>query len=310
MPRHIDFTSSNGQTTIEALHWPCDTEPRGVVQLCHGMCEHVGRYDEFARFLNSQGFAVVGNSHLGHGASLIEGRYGYFGEDGAYNLLVEDLELMRRKAAALYPGLPYFLFGHSMGSFIARLYVARYGERLTAAVICGTSGPNPLSSIGQLLTKLVIALRGRTYVCHWLEKLAGMDNLKRIPDARTPSDWLSRDTAKVDEFIADERCGFTFTCSAYLELARMLDNVSHEAWFHAVPRDLPLLLISGEEDPVGHWGAGVLEVYERLREAGVSDVELKLYPGARHELLNETNREEVFGDVARFLNKHIAQAVK
>ena len=309
MPRHIDFTSSNGKTTIEALHWPCGDAPRGVVQLCHGMCEHIGRYDEFARFLNSRGFAVVGNNHLGHGASLIEGRYGYFGDDGAYNFLVEDLELLRRKAAALYPGLPYFLFGHSMGSFIARLYIARYGDRLSAAVICGTSGPNPLSGAGQLLAKLVIALRGRTYVSHWLEKLAGADNLKRIPNARTSSDWLSRDTAKVDEFIADERCGFTFTCSAYLELARMLENVSDEAWYRAVPRGLPLLLIAGDDDPVGKWGEGVRYVYDKLKEAGVSDAELKLYPGARHELLNELNREEVFEDVAVFLDKHM-QAVK
>ena len=304
MHRHIDFPSSSGKATIEALHWPCEN-PRGVVQLCHGMCEHIGRYDEFAKFLNEHGFAVVGNNHLGHGASLIDGQFGYFGDDGAYNYLIEDLELLRKKASAIYPGVPYFLFGHSMGSFITRIYIARYGKYLDGAVICGTSGPNPLASVGQLLTKAVIALRGRTYVSHLLERVAGTDNLKRIPNARTSSDWLSRDEAKVDEFINDELCGFTFTCSAYLELARMLENVSDDAWFKSVPRELPLFIISGDADPVGRWGEGVKIVYENLCEAGVSNVTLKLYPGARHELLNEQNRGEVFDDVLAFFEKHI-----
>lgn len=304
MPRHIDYPSSSGKATIEALYWPCDN-PRGVVQLCHGMCEHIGRYDEFARFLNDNGFAVVGNNHLGHGASLIDGRFGYFGDDGAYNNVVEDLELLRKKAAAMYPGLPYFIFGHSMGSFITRIYIARYGRYLDGAVICGTSGPNPLSGAGQLLAKATIALKGPTYVSHFLERVASTDNLKKIPNARTSSDWLSRDDAKVDEFINDKLCGFTFTCSAYLELARMLENVSEDAWFHSVPKELPMLIISGDADPVGKWGEGVKVVYEKLREAGVSDIALKLYPGARHELLNETNRAEVFDDVLKFFQAHV-----
>lgn len=304
MPKHIDFASARADVTIEALHWPCENA-RGVVQLCHGMCEHIERYADFARFLNENGFAVVGNNHIGHGASLIDGQYGYFGEDGAYSELVEDLELLRRRASAMYPGVPYFLFGHSMGSFIARLYIARYGRNLDGAVICGTSGPNPLSGVGQLLARMVIALRGRKHVSHWLERVASSDNLKHIPNARTSSDWLSRDAAKVDEFIADERCGFTFTCSAYLELARMLENVSDPAWFKTVPGELPIFMISGDEDPVGRWGAGVQQVYDRLKEAGVNDITLKLYPGARHELLNEINREEVYEDVLDFLQNHM-----
>lgn len=306
MARHIDFTSSNGRTTIEALHWPC-AQPLGVVQLCHGMCEHIGRYDEFARYLNSNGFAVVGNNHLGHGASLMDGQFGYFGAPGSYNNLVEDLELLRRRAVQLYPGLPYVLFGHSMGSFIARLYAARYGQHLSGAVFCGTSGSNPLAAIGLALARTVCALRGPRYVSHMLERIAGTDNLKRIPNARTSSDWLSRDESRVDAFIADPLCGFTFTCSAYCELARMLDNVSDDAWYHALPADLPILLISGEADPVGKWGQGVRQVYDRLRAAGVNDVELRLYPDARHELLNELNRDEVFGDVLAFINSHIQE---
>ncbi len=306
MPRHIDFTSSNGHTQIEALHWPC-AHPRGVVQLSHGMCEHMGRYDEFAEFLNAHGFAVVGNNHLGHGASLIDGQFGFFGDDGAYNTLIEDLELLRRKATQLYPDLPYALFGHSMGSFIARIYAARYGSRLTCAVFSGTSGPNPLAAPGLLLARATCALRGPRHVSHLLERLANAGNLKRIPDARTPSDWLSRDAARVDAFIADPLCGFTFTCSAYCALARMLDNVSEAAWYRAVPADLPMLLISGDADPIGQWGQGVRKVYEGLREAGATQLELKLYPGARHELLNELNRDEVFADVLAFFDRYMQE---
>lgn len=304
MARHIDFISSDGRTTIEALHWPC-AQARGVVQLCHGMCEHIGRYAEFAEFLNANGFAVVGNNHLGHGASLIDGQFGYFGDSGSYNNLVEDLEILRRRTAQLYPGLPYMLFGHSMGSFIARIYVARYGQHLNGAIFCGTSGPNSLTSIGLALARAVCALRGPRYVSHFLERLAGSDNLKRITGARTPSDWLSRDASRVDAFISDPLCGFTFTCSAYCELARMLDNVSDDAWYHAVPTDLPILLISGDADPVGKWGQGVRQVYDGLRAAGVDSVELKLYPDARHELLNELNRADVFNDILAFITAHI-----
>lgn len=304
MPRHIDFTSSNGSTRIEAFHWPC-AKPRGVVQLSHGMCEHMGRYSEFAEFLNAHGFAVVGNNHLGHGASLIDGQLGYFSGDGAYNNLVEDLELVRRRAAQLYPGLPHALFGHSMGSFIARIYAARYGSNLSCAIFCGTSGPNPLTAPGIALARAVCALRGPKHVSHMLERIASAGNLKRIPDARTPADWLTRDSARVDAFVADPLCGFTFTCSAYRELGMMLDNVSDEAWYASVPSALPMLLISGDADPIGKWGAGVRSVRDGLVRAGARDVELKLYPGARHELINELNRDEVFGDVLAFLDAHM-----
>ena len=304
MHKHIDYPSSCGKAVIEAFHWPCEN-PRGVVQLCHGMAEHVERYDEFARFLNDNGFAVVGNNHLGHGASLIDGQLGYFGDDGAYNNVVEDMELLRKRATALYPNVPYFVFGHSMGSFLTRIYIARYGNNITGAVICGTMGPNRTSEKAQLPTKAIIALKGPKYVSQVLADASSVNNLKRIPNARTKFDWLSRDESVVDAYINDDLCGFTFTCSAYLELSRMIENISDDAWFMSVPKALPLYVISGEEDPVGNWGEGVKLVYQKLLDAGVKDVTMKLYPGARHEPLNELNRTEVFNDVLNFLQKHI-----
>lgn len=304
MHKHIDYPSSCGKAVIEAFHWPCEN-PHGVVQLCHGMAEHVERYDEFAEFLNDNGFAVVGNNHLGHGASLIDGQLGYFGDDGAYNNVVEDMELLRKRATALYPNVPYFVFGHSMGSFLTRLYITRYGNSINGAVICGTMGPSRVAEKAQLPTKTIIALKGRKYVSKILADASSANNLKRIPNARTKFDWLSRDESVVDAYINDDLCGFTFTCSAYLELSRMIENISDDAWFMSVPKNLPLYVISGEEDPVGNWGEGVKLVYQKLLNAGVKDVTIKLYPGARHEPLNELNRTEVFDDVLNFLQKHI-----
>ena len=219
MPRHIDFTSSNGKTTIEALHWPCGDAPRGVVQLCHGMCEHIGRYDEFARFLNSRGFAVVGNNHLGHGASLIEGRYGYFGDDGAYNCLVEDLELLRRKAAALYPGLPYFLFGHSMGSFLVRTSIIRHPEKPDAVIISGT-GHQPLPMVlgGLAMASAAVKLYGAHKIGNTLNNVAFGAYNNGYAKPRTDFDWLSRDTENVDKYIADPLCGFVPTVSLFRDM--------------------------------------------------------------------------------------------
>ncbi len=299
------FKSSNGSDTIfYDLYRP--ERPRALLQLSHGMCEYIGRYAPLADFLAREGFVVFGNDHLGHGRSAAsEADYGYFGSSDGWRHMVEDLHLLNGLIRADFPGLPCFLLGHSMGSFLARAYLARYGSGLAGAIICGTSGGNPLLPIGRALTALTIRTKGERHRSPFIQKLMFGQYNCRYDDRETDFDWISRDREVVRQYMADARCQFVFTAAGFRDLLSLLTFVSSSDWPRLVPSTLPVLLISGDMDPVGDYGKGVQKVYDRLRKAGVADLRLRLYPGARHELLNETNREEVFADIRDWLHTRL-----
>lgn len=276
---------------------------RAVVVIAHGMAEHSARYDAFGTFLAEHGFAVYMNDHAGHGRSAqIQG---HFADENGWENVVEDLNALMDQAAKAHPGLPLFLMGHSMGSFLSRSFLVRHGERLAGCILCGTMGRNPGVGFGRALSALQCRVLGPRSRGKLLDQLATGGYNKGIENPVNKFAWLSTVDQVCREYAADENCGFAFTAAGYHDLFTGLSQVSSPQWAQRVPKGLPLFLVAGDRDPVGNYGKGVRQVADALKEAGCREVELKLYPGKRHELLNESNREEVFADLLRWLESRL-----
>ena len=274
---------------------------KAVFQIAHGMAEHGERYEDFAAYLCTKGFAVFVNDHVGHGKSVnSDDDLGYFGETAGWDAFVEDERSLTELIARELPGLPIIFFGHSMGSFIAREYARRYGndERIKAVIFCGTSGKNPASAIAIKLADAIAKIKGSRHRSKFIDKVAFGTYNSKIKDSKTTFDWLTSDSAIVDKYIADKYCGYLFTATGYRDLFTILDRVSGKDWYAEVYCKLPILLIAGEDDPVGLYGKGVKQVYNDLKAAGKENVTLRLYPTMRHEILNEVNRAQVYEDIA------------
>ena len=303
----IGYASSDGASRIRALLWQPDAHsvaPRGIVQIVHGMAEHIERYAPFAEFLVGEGFVVCANDHVGHGKSVASAEdLGHIPAKGGADVLVADARELRRTVAARYSSaVPYVMFGHSMGSFITRRYITMHGEGLAAAVLCGTGQqPLALSVAGNALARLFAAVRGERTRSSLLDSMGAGAFGKQIEGARTGLDWISTDPAVVDEYIADPACGQMFTVGGYATLTSLTAEVVRAKSAAAVARDLPLLFIAGADDPVGERGAGVRRAVEEYRAAGVETVDEILYGGMRHEILNEPDRERVYADVSAWL---------
>ena len=285
-------------------------QPRFLVQIIHGMAEHMGRYHDFCRFLAKQGHAVCIFDLPGHGLSVNTPEdLGYFGYPDGNRLVLNDVtkaaSVCQDKLTALMSkdvALPRILMGHSMGSFIARLYSIQPEAELAGAIYSGTSGPNPAALLGVLLARWSILRHGPRYRDEFLSRLVAKGTLDRIDSPRTPWDWLSRDEAVVDQYIEDPLCGFTFTAAGYYDMFTWLRKVSKNSWFKQIPLQLNILLVSGDQDPIGQYGEGPKKIADRLRSSG-HQVDLHLYEGGRHEMLNEINRESVFNDIAAWLDR-------
>lgn len=301
----IPFTSVAGRPLTLYL-WQTDAPCRGVIQLVHGMAEHIARYDRLARALCAAGYTVAGHSHLGHGEDAREDELGFFGRKDGWDHLVEDVHAAHEMLLKRFPGQRFAILGHSMGSFVTREYLLRYGGDLTAAVICGTGWfPGPLCSVARAAAALCGVFGGWQKPAPLVDRLMSKDNNKAFAPVRTPFDWLSRDTAEVDKYMADLRCGFLFTARGYYDMFTGLKSLSRLHRLAALPGNLPVLFISGDADPIGTQGKGVNTVAQQFRDAGVRDVTVRLYPGARHELFNETNRDEITAELIDWLNRHM-----
>lgn len=304
------FLSSNGKTNIHVRQCTPDGAFRGIVQLAHGIAEHVERYDAFAQFLAGKGFLVVANDHLGHGQSIsAQEDLGFFSETGGWDLAVSDMHKLFEITHEKYSAFPYFLFGHSMGSFLARTYIIRYPDDLAGAVICGTGQQSALIVAGgKMMGSMECRKHGPRYKSEKLNAMAFGSYNKGYAEHRTDYDWLSRDPAVVDRYIADPLCGFIPSAGLFTDMMCGLQFIGKAANLSAMKKTLPVLLIAGDKDPVGENGKGVQRVYEMFKKAGMQDVTMKLYPDCRHEILNELNKDEVMNDVGAWLESKLPLA--
>ena len=280
---------------------------RGVIQIAHGMAEHAARYERFASELVDAGFAVYAEDHRGHGktAGSLD-RVGYFADENGWQKVVDDLAMITDVMEKEYPGLPVFFFGHSMGSMLGRTYLMQHGKRLTGAILSGTAGdPGLLGKVGAFVAKRECKKKGRKNPSELMAKLSFGKFNNAFKPARTEFDWLSRDEAEVDKYVADPYCGFVFSAGGWLDMLESLSPQFKAEGVARVPKTLPIYLFAGEKDPVGDSGKGVQAVYNLYKKAGIEDVSIKLYKNGRHEMLNETNREEVFQDTIEWLNAHM-----
>lgn len=300
--KELTFPSSDGRNTIHAeLFIPSDNKVRAVVQVAHGMMDYIGRYTLMADALCASGIALCGNDHLGHGDSVATPEdYGFFASRDGYKYVIDDVKGMNDLIRKELPDLPVILLGHSMGSFISRLYSVRYPDSIDGLIIHGTAGPNPATGAGKLLVKLLRAIKGERYRSKFVCSLADGGYNKGFDPAEGDGAWLTRDPSMVADRIGNPKNDFIFTLAGYEDLFNFLGDCNSKAWFKAFPAGLRTLVISGDTDPVGGFGKGVRYVYDNLKKNG-ADVELKLYEGARHELFNETNRDEVFADLIKWI---------
>ena len=301
------FSSSDGAHQVSAVRWLPEGRPRAVVQLVHGISEHMGRYDGFARYLAEHGFAVVGHDHLGHGRTAADpSEYGWFGEKDGWKYVVKDVRALRERTGAEFPGLPYFLMGHSMGSFVVRGYLMFWPGTVDGAILSGTGQEPPLTvAAGRALSALLIRLKGSKARSGLMDSLSVGRYNGQFKPARTSADWISRDTAVVDAYCADPLCRFLPTVGMYHDMMVGLQLLAKPANLRRMDPDTPVYFFSGDRDPVGANGAGVRKVAGWFKDAGVRDLTVKLYPEGRHEMLNETNRQEVWDDVLSWLEKHL-----
>lgn len=301
--RESTFLSSDGKTPIYYREYIPSSEPKGIIQLAHGIAEYIQRYDAFARFLCENGYIVAGNNHLGHGPTADETVLGWCGEAGGWEAMVEDLHSLHKLLRKEHPGLPCYLFGHSMGSFLVRTFIIRFRGSLDGAVLCGTGHqPIQMLRVGFDTARLVCRKNGTHFKSKLLQTLLFGQNNKGIENARSAFDWLSRDEDVVSAYVEDPLCGFLPSAGLVRDMLGGMCFIEKPRNLERMTKDLPVLFISGDKDPVGEYGKGVMRAYKAFLRVGMKDVTMKLYSGARHELLNETNREEVYEEVLQWFD--------
>ncbi len=302
------FTSSDGKTLIHVNQWtPLGREIRGVVQIAHGVAEYGARYEKFARFLCHNGFVVVANDHLGHGQSVVEGcPMVYFGDENGWEHVVNDMESIRERTARVFPGKPYFLFGHSMGSFLARTHLIQFPGRLSGCVLCGTGHMNAVVVAGgKLVADGEIKKLGRRAYSEKADQLAFGAYNKRFAPNRTAFDWVSLNEENVDAYINDPLCGGKTTLGLFRDMMGGLGLICSQSNIEKMDKNLPVFFIAGDQDPVGDMGKGVEKACGCFKKAGMRDVSIKLYHGLRHEILNEKTNQYVYRDVLGWLETHL-----
>jgi len=287
--------------SLFVYRWLPDGPPKAVVQIAHGLAEHAARYARVAEALTRAGYAVYADDHRGHGRTAqTPDDLGFFAERDGWQKCIDDLWLINRRIAADHPGVAIVLLGHSLGSFMVQYFISEHGDALAAAVLSASNGkPPPIAPIGLLLARLErlrLGQRGHSPVMQAL--FFGAFN-KPFKPARTPFDWLSRDTAEVDKYIADPLCGFESTVQLYIDLLEGLRETANPSRQTRIPKDLPIYIFNGSRDPVSDNIGQLIEAY---RAGGIRLVVHKVYPDARHETLNETNRDAVTRDLIAWLD--------
>ncbi len=308
--KRISFKSYNNLHKINgAIFFPSDkVKPIGVMQISHGMTEHIDRYEEFIEFLSRNGYVVAIHDHAGHGESIADDNiFGYMGKNGD-EVLVNDLHNFAKIVKKEVPDLPYFMFGHSMGSFVLRKFMEIYDESkykygIKGFIICGTGGTMEYTNVGLMVSSLLVKVKGEKSLGKILRRFS-LDSYDYEYKDKV-GNWLTRDEDKVKKIADDEKGRFTFTNQGYNSMLKIVKHVSKKSWYNALDKNYNILIVSGGDDPVGNYGAGPREVYTKMLKAGVIDTEIIIYPLDRHEIINEVNRYEVYDDIVNWTDKII-----
>lgn len=298
----IDYRTNDG-VDINLVFWKGDFTPKAIIQISHGMAEHIKRYDEFAKFLISNGYFVYGHDHRGHGETANSiSKLGYFADKFGWNLVVEDLYEINCLIKERHPNVDVVIFGHSMGSFIARSYMYKYPDQTKRFIISGTGDGENLSIIAaKILAKNIARVKGKKHRSKILDFISNRNFNKQISDAKGEFEWLSTDMYEVKKYRDDPYCGTLFTCGFYYDFFKGVEHLSMAPNIRKVNKEVDLFIISGERDPVGDNGNGVLKVVRSYKKNGINKISYKLYRNMRHEILNEIDRDMVYKDIIDYL---------
>lgn len=299
--------SCDGKNNLFVRQWSPENinndSIKGILQISHGMAEHIDRYDEFGSFIADNGYVVVGNEHLGHGRSVCKEDWGYIADENPSEMMVRDLHQVTEYMRRLFPNKKIILLGHSMGSFLARRYLTIYGNELYKSIIMGTgSQPAVTLCLGLMAVNVISAFKGKRYKSDFIDKLMFGKYNDGFGEKRG-SNWITKDKERLDDYMITPECGFMFTLNGVKMILNTIKYDQKRSNIEKIPKNLPVLFVSGKDDPVGNYGKGVFRAYDEFVLSGMSDVSIKLYENDRHEVLNETDRHEVYKDILNFLNK-------
>lgn len=301
------FRSTSDVCDIRAVRYIPDGEIHAILQIAHGMREFVERYEDFAKYLCDKGYLVTANDHLGHGDSVNSvDDWGFFAEENGNKAVLDDIHQLTTITKELYPNKPYFLLGHSMGSFYARQYMAEFGNELNGVVVMGTGQQSAGAlNAGMQACKLFALGKGWRYRSRAVTALAMGSYNKKFEPSTTGADWLTKDKNIVDWYIKEPRCSFMFTLNGFYNMFLGMSRLLDESFISKTPKQLPILFVSGEDDPVGDFGKGVEAAYNSIKNVGCVNAEMKLYPNDRHEILNELDKEQVYEDLFNWMEEKL-----
>ena len=298
MKKEFYYPSKDGLTQIHAVEWIPEGEIKAVLQIAHGMVEHIERYHGFASYLSEHNIYVTGHSHLGHGKSMTSSdKMGYFADPKGNDCVIGDIHELRNITRKKYPEAPYFMMGHSMGSFLLRQYLGRYGKGLSGAIIMGTGDqPDIVVKAGKAVCKLIASLKGWEHRSDLVNSFVIGGFEKKLGKA-----WLSKNEENVKVYAKDPLSGFVFTLNAFYHMFDGISKMNAQEKAGIFPKELPMFFVAGDEDPVGANGKGVEMVCQRYKDKGAKDVSMKLYAGDRHEILNELDKAVVYEDLLNWI---------
>lgn len=301
--REFTFPSTDGRTKIHGIEWIPEQEAKAILQICHGMVEYIDRYNDFAVYLAERGIYVVGHDHLGHGQSVnSKGEYGYFPQPDGNKCVIGDIHKLRQMTGEKYPNVPYFMLGHSMGSFLLRQYLTMHSKGLAGAVVMGTGHqPRVILQAGQMVCKITAMFKGWKHRSQFVNNLSFGSYNKKFEPAETPKDWITSYKPIRDKYVKDPLTSFTFTVGGYYQMFEGMKVLDTKGSVDKIRKDIPVFFVAGADDPVGDFGKGVQRIYEKYKTAGIKDVRIKLYENDRHEILNETDRVEVYEDLYQWI---------
>lgn len=301
---NFTFRGANG-CDVFTWFWSTEDKPQGILQIFHGMAEHAERYADFAGYMNTKGFAVYACDQRGHGRTGEMSKSSCHIDNDGFNGIIEDQKLLTKLIQGKHPGIPLFVFGHSFGSFVAQEYIKRYGGDISGVILSGSNLMSGLDVKAGYVVAMLSLILGRRRPNKLIDKLSFGAYNKGVENPAGKFSWLSRDDNQVRKYEADNLCGNVMSTNFYYYFFKGLNRLYDADYVNKIPKDLPIYIMSGASDPVGKYGIGVTKLYEWYKKLGIKDLHFKLYQGGRHEIINESNREEVYIDISAWLQKHI-----